>query len=170
MVMSCRTGVITLLLAAGVSVGAMRAPAGMGSGIGAMRALAGVGPRLSRPAIRRCPLTTITMTDEGEQTEEEPTNAGTDWDSAWQLEVAKRKTGTAGWRPEGRQPPTEAERARANVERVVGDAQSEVMGKLGEWNKSPVFWIGVIAVISVITAVAGQPQAAPYDPNEFAVV
>ena len=65
-VMSCRTGVVTLLLAAGVGVGAMRAPAGMGVGVGAMRALAGMGPRLSRPAIRRCPLTTITMTDEGE--------------------------------------------------------------------------------------------------------
>ena len=137
-------------------------------GLGAMvRAPAGVGPRLSGAPARCGPLT---MSDEGEQTEEGEAadDASTDWDSAWQQEVAKRKTGTAGWRPEGRAPPTEAELARVRAERAVSDAQGQVLGTLGEWNKSWVFWIGVIAIISLLTAAAGQH--APIDPDQFAVV
>ena len=45
-----------------------------------------------------------------------------DWDGAWQDELAKRKTGVANWRPEGREPPTEEQVLEAKAKVAVNAA------------------------------------------------
>lgn len=75
-----------------------------------------------------------------------------DWDSAWQVEQKKIDDGTASWRPEGREPVSEQQKLARNVDRATRDAQASVSQWTGQWQ----FWLGILAVISVATALLGQ--------------
>lgn len=75
-----------------------------------------------------------------------------DWDTAWQKELSARETGTTGWRPEGREPVTETKLAEAKISKLADDAQANLQVAAGDWK----LWVGVLAVISVATALAGH--------------
>ena len=45
-----------------------------------------------------------------------------DWDSAWKSEMDTRETGTARWRPEGREPVSEEQIRTARVKQSLDDA------------------------------------------------
>ena len=75
-----------------------------------------------------------------------------DWDTAWQKELSARETGTSGWRPEGREPVTETKLAEAKISKLADDAQANLQVAAGDWK----LWVGVLAVISVATALAGH--------------
>ena len=78
-----------------------------------------------------------------------------DWDSAWQLELAKQKAGTASWRPEGREPPESEDVVKARLKVAKDTAGLELQQLAGDWR----FWIGIVAVFSVVTAVLGHSSA-----------
>jgi len=85
--------------------------------------------------------------------------SGIDWDNAWQTELTKRKTGTANWRPEGREAVTEEQVSKAKAKMAADDVAVAMQQASTDWR----FWFGVIAVVSVITAVVGhQPTEQVY--------
>jgi len=52
--------------------------------------------------------------------------ASTDWDTAWQREVAKRKQGQAEWRPEGLEPVSDQQLGGTPGEKIPNDAADAV--------------------------------------------
>ena len=49
-------------------------------------------------------------------------DSSVDWDGAWKDELAKRKTGVASWRPEGREPPSDEQILEAKAKVAVPPA------------------------------------------------
>ena len=75
-----------------------------------------------------------------------------DWDSAWQKEIKTREEGTSGWRPEGRAPVSDEQLREARVKKTVDDAQVNLQLATTDWR----FWVGILAVLSVGTALLGH--------------
>eukprot|EP00965_Chrysotila_dentata_P193492 6175810-Pleurochrysis_carterae.AAC.5 len=91
---------------------------------------------------------------------------GMDWDTAWQTELQRREEGQPIWRPEGREPVSEEDLLKARVQAKVDDATSELMQMTKTWQ----FWVGVLGLISILTAVAGlSGQDASNTAQSFAV-
>ena len=115
--------------------------------------------------------------DEGAPDEDGRPNSRIDWDGAWQSEVAKRKAGTAEWRPEGRDAVSEQQIVEAKAKLAVtarprldqrpvvvcsgacvracvqaDEAAATLQQATADWR----FWFGVIALVSVVTAVLGH--------------
>lgn len=88
---------------------------------------------------------------------------GIDWDGAWQSELEKRSTGTASWRPEGREPVSAQRLAEVRLKRKANEIQGSISTNLTDWR----FLLGIIAVISVATAVLGHSSAP--DQTSFSV-
>ena len=77
-----------------------------------------------------------------------------DWDTAWSAELTKRNTGTAGWRPEGREPVSEVQLAKARFKKRADDVQYGALSASSKWQ----FWVGLLAVLSVGTALLQHPS------------
>ena len=100
-------------------------------------------------------------------------------DTAWKKEVSSRVEGTPGWRPEGREPVSDQQIREAQLKRGLDDAQlnvqmaSTVSDRLlharsrhasltslsclscsQDWK----FWVGILAVLSIATALLGHPS------------
>ena len=100
-------------------------------------------------------------------------------DTAWKKEVSSRVEGTPGWRPEGREPVSDQQVREAQLKRGLDDAQlnvqmaSTVSERLfharsrhasltslsclscsQDWK----FWVGILAVLSIATALLGHPS------------
>eukprot|EP00316_Scyphosphaera_apsteinii_P002493 CAMPEP_0119320506 /NCGR_PEP_ID=MMETSP1333-20130426/52646_1 /TAXON_ID=418940 /ORGANISM="Scyphosphaera apsteinii, Strain RCC1455" /LENGTH=117 /DNA_ID=CAMNT_0007327241 /DNA_START=87 /DNA_END=440 /DNA_ORIENTATION=- len=81
-----------------------------------------------------------------------------DWDSAWREELDKRKSGTANWRPEGREAVSEQDVLKARIQTGIDDASLQMNVLTKSWQ----FWIAVILALSLLTAALGQPSEVGY--------
>ena len=95
-------------------------------------------------------------TEEG-RPEKDTGEYSTDWDGAWAAELAKRSAGNQAWRPEGREPVTEEQVLKARATKTVDEAQQQLTQATADWR----FWLGLIAVLSVASAVATRMNSVP---------
>ena len=79
-------------------------------------------------------------------------------DAAWQTELSKRAAGTQAWRPEGREPAGQEQLFMARAAVATETAQAELDMLSGDWR----FWMGIIAALSVGSALAGAYNEANY--------
>ena len=100
-------------------------------------------------------------------------------DTAWKKEVSSRVEGTPGWRPEGREPVSDQQIREAQLKRGLDDAQLNVQMASTVSVASPFhaipprsltslsclscsqdwkFWVGILAVLSIATALLGHPS------------
>tara|TARA_B110001452_G_scaffold204054_1_gene174042 strand:- start:1592 stop:2011 length:420 start_codon:yes stop_codon:yes gene_type:complete len=103
-------------------------------------------PALVAAAPRSARVATCSMA----ASEEDSTDYSTDWDSAWRTELRRREQGLVTWRPEGMEPVSTEVLLKARA----ATATDEAAVQLQEWNRDWRFWAGIIAVLSVTSAVA----------------
>lgn len=111
-------------------------------------------PALVAAAPRSARVTTCVMAAGEEQDNPE---YSTDWDSAWRTELSRREEGPQGWRPEGREPPTQQQLMEARAATVTDEAAVQMQ----EWNRDWRFWMAIIAVLSVSSAVVTKLNETP---------
>ena len=78
-----------------------------------------------------------------------------DWDTAWQTELSKRRTGAAPSRPEGREPLPEFKVVEVKVRRAADDAVASLQMASSDWK----LWVGLLLGISVLTAIAAHSSS-----------
>ena len=110
-------------------------------------------PRFTRP----CPLNmrSSDLPNDDGNPDQDSDEYSVDWDGAWSTELAKRKTGTSRWRPEGREPLSEKAVFEAHAKRATDDALVTV----GSWTSDWKLWVGLLLAISIVTAVASHPTS-----------
>jgi hypothetical protein len=121
---------------------------GVASGSVRPKALRRFAPRMSTPT----PPDGDRSSDKGEYS--------VDWDTAWATELSRRQRGEAQWRPEGRDAVSSEQLQAARVTRSLGDAQGKLAALVdtSDWK----FWVGLLAALSVLTALATHPSSDVY--------
>lgn len=118
-----------------------------------------VAHRLPAPALRASRTASVRMMAENDdERDPEIPSSGVDWDAAWKTELKQRADGTSKWRPEGRELPSEAELAGQKLRASADDAQAQ----LATWSSNWQFWVAILAVISVATALGGHGESQTY--------
>ena len=123
-----------------------------------VRGLPAIGLPLAAPAPRlgACRSVLIKMLASGDSENKDSGDAySVDWDTAWQTELSKRRTGAAPARPEGREPVPEFKVVEVKVRRAADDAVASLQMASSDWK----LWVGLLLGISVLTAIAAHSSS-----------
>jgi|EP00900_Chrysochromulina_parva_P020848 hypothetical protein len=123
-----------------------------------VRGLPAIGLPRAAPAPRlgACRSVLIKMLASGDSENKDSGDAySVDWDTAWQTELSKRRTGAAPARPEGREPVPEFKVVELKVRRAADDAVASLQMASSDWK----LWVGLLLGISVLTAIAAHSSS-----------
>jgi hypothetical protein len=123
-----------------------------------VRGLPAIGLARAAPAPRlgACRSVLIKMLASGDSENKDSGDAySVDWDTAWQTELSKRRTGAAPARPEGREPVPEFKVVELKVRRAADDAVASLQMASSDWK----LWVGLLLGISVLTAIAAHSSS-----------
>ena len=114
-------------------------------------------PAIGLPrALGACRSVLIKMLASGDSENKDSGDAySVDWDTAWQTELSKRRTGAAPARPEGREPRPEFKVVEVKVRRAADDAVASLQMASSDWK----LWVGLLLGISVLTAIAAHSSS-----------
>ena len=114
-------------------------------------------PAIGLPrALGACRSVLIKMLASGDSENKDSGDAySVDWDTAWQTELSKRRTGAAPSRPEGREPVPEFKVVEVKVRRAADDAVASLQMASSDWK----LWVGLLLGISVLTAIAAHSSS-----------
>lgn len=114
-------------------------------------------PAIGLPrALGACRSVLIKMLASGDSENKDSGDAySVDWDTAWQTELSKRRTGAAPARPEGREPVPEFKVVELKVRRAADDAVASLQMASSDWK----LWVGLLLGISVLTAIAAHSSS-----------
>jgi hypothetical protein len=114
-------------------------------------------PAIGLPrALGACRSVLIKMLASGDSENKDSGDAySVDWDTAWQTELSKRRTGAAPARPEGREPMPEFKVVEVKVRRAADDAVASLQMASSDWK----LWVGLLLGISVLTAIAAHSSS-----------
>ena len=114
-------------------------------------------PAIGLPrALGACRSVLIKMLASGDSENKDSGDAySVDWDTAWQTELSKRRTGAAPARPEGREPVPEFKVVEVKVRRAADDAVASLQMASSDWK----LWVGLLLGISVLTAIAAHSSS-----------
>jgi len=112
--------------------------------------------RAARAPLGACRSVLIKMLASGDSENKDSGDAySVDWDTAWQTELSKRRTGAAPARPEGREPVPEFKVVELKVRRAADDAVASLQMASSDWK----LWVGLLLGISVLTAIAAHSSS-----------